>query len=309
MDRREFIRRGFGFLAGVAATSIVTRAGKVFAQEKTPPPTQPYDLVAVKNGSPAEMVDKALEALGGMGRFVKEGQTVLVKPNIGWAVGPDRAANTNPAVVKRVIEHCYNAGAKKVYVFDHTCNDPRMCYQESGIERAALDAGATVAPGNLSAHYQKVRIPGASVLKNAEVHELVMESDVFINVPVLKNHGSAKLTVSMKNLMGVVWDRGWWHASGLHECIADFCLYRKPDLNIVDAYAVMMRNGPRGVTVNDVTVMKTLIASPDMVAADAAATKVFGLSVPQVRHIPLAHEKRIGRMDLENLNIKRITLQ
>jgi uncharacterized protein (DUF362 family) len=308
MDRRQFLKNGLRLAAGAAGFVAFSRADKLFAQIKKNDPILPPDLVAVKNGEPDIMFDRAIAAMGGMGNFVKKGQSVLVKPNIGWAVSPDRAANTNPLLVKRIIEHCYQAGAKKVVVFDHTCNDANRCYSESGIERAVKDAGGQMAPGNLEANYQAVKIPGGSLLKSTSVHELVLESDVFINVPVLKNHGSARLTMSMKNLMGVVWNRGWWHANGLHESIADFCLYRKPDLNILDAYAVMTQNGPRGTSMEDVKIMKNLLISRDMVAIDAAGVKLFGLEPSQIRHVVLANEKKIGTMDLSKLNIKRIVL-
>lgn len=151
-------------------------------------------------------------------------------------------------------------------------------------------------------------IPGGKVLKKAKEHELVLESDVFFNVPILKNHESARLTASLKNLMGDVWDRGFWHANDLHQCIADFATYRKPTLNIVDAYYVMKRNGPRGVSVEDVVTMKAQLISADMVAVDTASAKLFGIDPAEVPHIPLAADLNAGRMDLEKLNIKRITI-
>ena len=151
-------------------------------------------------------------------------------------------------------------------------------------------------------------MPGGKVLKTTDVHELVIESDVFINVPVLKSHGSTKLTIAMKNLMGNVWDRRWWHLGNLHQCIADFTAYRKPDLNIVDAYRVMVKNGPRGTGPGDVVMMKSQILSSDIVAADTAAARLFGMKEEEVRHIMIAAEKGLGQGDLNKLKIKRITI-
>ncbi|HNZ28528.1 MAG TPA: DUF362 domain-containing protein, partial [Candidatus Goldiibacteriota bacterium] len=128
------------------------------------------------------------------------------------------------------------------------------------------------------------------------------------NVPVLKNHGSSGLTISMKNLMGIVWNRWSWHATGLHQCIADFAAYRKPDLNIVDCYRVMKANGPRGVSKDDVVLMKTLIMSKDMVAADAASAKIAGADPAGIEYIKLADAKGIGTMNLDSISIRRITL-
>ncbi|MGE0090724.1 MAG: DUF362 domain-containing protein [Bacteroidales bacterium] len=305
MKRRDFIRKSVG--AGIFAGTALSFGGygKIFANTVNDPEL-PYDLVAVRDGEPDLMLDKALEALGGIQKFVKKGQTVVIKPNIGWDVEPEKAANTNPILIKRLVTHCITAGAKGVYVFDNTCDNWTACYKNSGIEKAAKDAGAKVAPGHSESYYQQVSVPGGKNLKDAKVHELILSSDVFINVPVLKSHGSAKVTITMKNLMGIVWDRKFWHRNNLNQCIADFATYRKPDLNIVDAYNVMTKNGPRGVSKADVVTMKYLIASTDMVAADAAATKIFGMEPAQINYIQLANDMGVGLMDLSKLNISRI---
>jgi uncharacterized protein (DUF362 family) len=263
--------------------------------------------VAVKGAEPDQLFDAGILALGGMRQFVKPGQTVVVKPNIAWDAPPERAANTNPVLVKRILEHCLQAGAKKVYVFDYTCDDWRRAYRSSGIGAAVEQAGGTLAPGDGERYFHPVSVGGKN-LKQAAEHELILESDVFINVPVLKSHGSAGLTITMKNLMGAIWDRRYWHRNDLHQCIADFAGYRRPDLNVVDAYRVMMRNGPRGVSVTDVVQMGAQLISTDMVTADAAAARLFGQDPGQVKYIRLAAEQGAGRRDLENLAIKRIRL-
>jgi uncharacterized protein (DUF362 family) len=242
-----------------------------------------------------------------MKAFVKPGQKVLVKPNIGWDVPPERGGNTNPALVARIVEQALAAGAKEVYVFDHSCDDDRRCYKTSGIEAAAKGAGAKVAPGFMEGAYQSVEIPGETLIR-AKVHELLLQADVFINVPVLKHHSSSQLTIGMKNLMGVVWNRGSWHASGLTQCIVDMTAYRKADLTVVDAYRVMKDNGPRGISEADVVQMKTQILSTDPVAADAAAAKLFGVEPKDIYHIATAAQAGLGRMELGALDIRRITL-
>jgi uncharacterized protein (DUF362 family) len=308
MKRREFIIKsvGAGIVAGTAVSLL--KPEKLFAYNKNISDALPYDLVAIKGGTPEAMFDKAIASLGGISKFVKKNQTVVVKPNIGWDATPERAANTNPGLVARIIEHCYNAGAKEVYVFDHTCSEWTRCYKNSGIEEAAKKAGAKVVPGNSESYYHPVEVSKGKVLKDAKVHELILESDVFINVPTLKHHGGARLSVTMKNLMGIVWNRSWWHANNLHQCIADFTTYRKPDLNVVDAYRVLKRNGPRGVSVADVTTMKYQIIGTDMVATDAAAAKVFGLDPVQVKHIIMGEELGSGTTNLDELKINRITI-
>ncbi len=307
MKRRDFFRKGFSASIAASATLAFGNLDRLFA---TPPkfPMLPYDLVAVRNGEPEAMFDKAIESFGGMGAFVKKDQKVVVKPNIGWDVSPERAGNTNPALIKRIIEHCFGAGAKEVYVFDNTCDDWNKCYKTSGIEDAAKAAGAKVVPGNSESYYQEVDVLKGIKLKKAKVHELILESDVFINVPVLKHHSSADLSIAMKNLMGVVWDRTFWHRNNLHQCIADYATHRKPDLNVIDGYRVMMKNGPRGVSVNDVVSYKTLILSPDIVAADAAAAKVFGSEPEDIGYIVKAAELGVGTYNLDSLNINRIKL-
>lgn len=308
MDRKEFFKKSIYAAIAAGTIPVLGRYTEAFAGMPAPGAASPYDLIAVKGGEPDAMFDKAMEAMGGISRFVWKNSKVVVKPNIGWDVSPDRGANTNPKLVAQIIKHCYAAGAKSVTVFDHTCDDWKGAYSNSGIERAAKDAGARIAPGNTESYYQKVTVPNTTRLPNAKIHELIMEADVFINVPVLKNHGGAKITICMKNLMGIVWDRKEWHQNDLHQCIADFAAFQKPTLNIVDAYTVMKRNGPRGVSADDVVTMKSLIVSTDIVAADAAATKLFGWEPTDIRHISIAAEKKIGRMDLANLNIKRITM-
>jgi uncharacterized protein (DUF362 family) len=307
MKRRDFFRKGIKASIATSAAIAFRNLEKLFAVAPRFP-LLPYDLVAVRNGEPETMFDKAIESLGGMGTFVKKDQKVVVKPNIGWDVSPERAGNTNPALIKRIIEHCFGAGAKEVYVFDNTCDAWNKCYKTSGIEDAAKAAGAKVVPGNSESYYQEVTIPKGIKLKKAKVHELILQSDVFINVPVLKHHSSADLSIAMKNLMGVVWDRMFWHRNDLHQCIADYTTHRKPDLNVIDGYRVMMKNGPRGVSVSDVVEYRTLILSNDIVAADAAATKVFGSEPEDIGYIVKAAELGVGTYNLDNLNINRIKL-
>ncbi len=303
MKRREFLQASLGALAGAGLS--LHPSTRLFAAESAAPG---YDLVAVKDGEPEALFDQGIQALGGIQNFVKKGQTVVVKPNMAWDVPPERAANTNPRLVKRIVEQCLNAGAKEVYVFDYTCDNWEKSYRNSGIEKAVKEAGGKIAPGNSESYYQAVTIPNGQRLKEAKEHELILTADVFINVPILKSHSSTTLTVSMKNLMGAIWDRGYWHRNDLHQCIADFATYRKPNLIVVDAYNVLKRNGPRGVSVGDVVPMKAQLLATNMVTADAAAAKLFGIEPDSVDYIRIAHEMGVGRKDLENLSIKRIKL-
>ncbi len=302
MKRREFINSSVkaGILGGAALS--LGNFSSIFPASLF---DTDYQLAAIKGAEPDTMFDEAIKAFGGMKNFVKKGQTVLVKPNIGWDTSPERAGCTNPKLVSRIIQHCFDAGAKNVYVFDHTCEYWKNCYSNSGIEKAAKDAKAKVVSGENESYYHDTTIKQGKKLKKALVHELLLESDVFINVPILKNHGSTDITIGMKNLMGVVWDRGYWHANDLNQCIADFASFRKPDLTVVDAYNVMKRNGPRGVSKDDVVTMKSLLVSTDAVAADAAAAKLFGKNPSDIDHIKIADAMKIGTMQLDALSIYR----
>ncbi len=305
MKRRDFFRKGIG--AGIAAGAAMSLGldHKLFAGSA---PLLDYDLVAVKGGEPGTMFDQAIQSLGGIEKYVRKGQTVVVKPNLGWDATPERAANTNPELMARIVEHCLAAGARDVYVFDNTINEWTRCYENSGIERAVKDAGGKVLTGKSKGSYHEIAVEGGRKLKRVEVHELILESDVFINVPVLKTHGGTVLSISMKNLMGVVWDRRWWHANDLHQCIADVTTAVKPDLNVVDAYRVLKKNGPRGVSTADVVTMKSLLIAKNMVVAATAAAKLIGVDPAQVGHIRMADEMGLGSMDLSALKINRIVI-
>ena len=299
MNRRDFISKSV-FAAGALLSLEEAYSNSVFN------PQAPYDLIAVMGGEPEVMFEKGIAELGGMKNFVKAGQMVVVKPNIGWDRRPEFAANTNPVLVGKIVEHCLAAGAKEVFVFDNTCDNWQRAYASSGIEKAAKDAGAKVITGNSEGNYKSVTISKGKSLKAAKVHEKIIECDVFINVPVLKHHDGAQVSFAMKNLMGIVWDRGYWHNNDLQQCIADMVSYRKPDLNIIDGYRVMKRNGPKGISANDASLEKAQIISADIVAADAAAARIFGSEPEKIAHIRIANEMGFGVMDISKLNINRI---
>lgn len=304
MKRREFINKSFR--AGLVTGAVLSLGNYTNIFPSTLfPLADNYSLAAIKGAEPDVMFDDAIKALGGMSKFVKKGQTVIVKPNIGWDVSPERAGNTNPLLINRIIKRCFEAGAKDVYVFDHTCDNWNKCYSNSGIERAVKDAKGKIVSGASESYYQDVTIKQGKKLKNAKVHELILQSDVFINVPILKHHSSTDLTIGMKNLMGVVWDRGYWHSNNLHQCISDYSSFRKPDLTVVDAYYVMKKNGPRGISKDDIVTMKSQIVSTDMLAADAAAAKLFGVDPEKIGYLKIANDMKLGSINLDKLSIYR----
>lgn len=304
ITRREFLRR-MGMVT-VGASVGLAFPGLGFAQQRT---EAPPDLVAVRGGAPDVMFDRGIAAFGGMRRFVAPGDTVVVKPNMSWNVDPERGATTDPDLVKRIVEHCVDARARRVYLLDHTLDNARLAFGRNGMNDAADAGGATVVPANSGRYYHEVEVGSARNLTQVRVHELVLEADVLINVPILKHHGSARITSALKNLMGLVWDRRYYHSHGLNQCIADFPLVRAPDLNVVDAYRVMMSGGPRGSSYATKLELKRMqIISPDIVAADVAAAKTWGIEPNDVPYIGMAAAHGLGIYELESLGIERITV-
>lgn len=310
MKRRDFLKTSV--VAG-AALSLNFEGLQAALSSNTVAVEQAPDLVAVMGGEPEVMLDKALEALGGIGKYIKKGQKVVIKPNIGWDRTPELAGNTNPKLVKALVKKCFEAGAEKVTVFDHTCDNWQKCYETSGIAAAVKEAGGIIMPGNDEKYFKEVAIPGGVTLKKTKIHESLIEADAWINVPILKNHGGANLTISMKNHMGIVWDRGFFHQNDLQQCIADICtLEKKAVLNVVDAYRIMKTNGPRGRSASDVVLAKGLFISPDIVAVDTAAAKFFNqvreMPLDTVGHLAKGEALKIGTMNIDKLNVKRIKM-
>ncbi|GHV82197.1 hypothetical protein AGMMS49991_07550 [Spirochaetia bacterium] len=306
MDRREFIKKSaaLGFGAGLFFMPKGLRgAVELAAQENRYP-----DLIALKGGTPRTMFERGMRELGGMGRFVKSGQIVVIKPNMSFDLAPEYAANTSPELVAAVVQQCKDAGARRILIIDHSLAHWERASKNSGILEAAKNAGAIYAQAEREGYYHKVPVNGGKRLKEVAVHEALLEADVFINVPVLKHHGGAGVSGSIKNLMGCVWDRRVYHSSGLQTCIADFLYVKKPTLNIVDAYRVLTRNGPGGGNLADVNQMGSMIISPDIVAADSAAFALVGRSQGQVEYVRIASEAGMGQMDLSKLNISRLTV-
>ncbi len=307
MQRRDFIKLGFAVGAGF---SLRTLGGlfPVAYGEEAPAPIGTPQLVAVRGNDRVAMLDAALSALGGIAAFVKSGQSVVLKPNCAWDKTPNMSANTHPSLVGHMVKLCKEAGASKVLVFDHACDDWQRAYRTSGIQEAVQNAGGEMISGADESMYREHKSPAARNLTHAKVHSAILDSDVYINMPVLKHHSGARMTACMKNAMGLVWDRRFFHSHDLHQCIADSVLLRKPDLNVLDAFAPMLRNGPKGKDESDLIQTHALLVGTDIVAVDAAASKLLGNAEGDVRHIDLAAEMGLGYKDLSKVNIRRISL-
>ena len=311
MRRKDFLKAVT--LAGAAAGAGIWNGVNVFAQTDESKNDE-CELAIVIGGEPDVMFQKAISAFGGLGKFVKSGQKVVIKPNIGWDRKPETAANTNPILVGEMVKQCVEAGAKEVVVFDRTVDNWQNSYKTSGIEDAVKAAGGIVVPSGDESDYREVDLPQGIKLKKTKIHKALLDCDVWFNVPVLKTHGGAKLTISLKNYMGIVWDRGFFHGNVLDQCIADCATFvKRPALNIVDAYRAMKANGPKGVSEADAVVLKTLIVSPDIVAADTMAMTMFNqipgvskMDLEIVKHIKLAEELGLGKTNLSDLKVERI---
>ncbi|QWV93140.1 DUF362 domain-containing protein [Geomonas oryzisoli] len=293
MERRQFIK-----ILGMSSLFLHGWLRNLFAAQGP--------VVAVGQGTDhAGITRKTLAALGGMQRFVKPGQTVVVKPNIGWDRTPEYAATTNPLVVKAVVEECLKAGAKRVKVFDRTCNDPRRCYASSGIE-SALKGMKNVEVKHLEEErFQKVALNG-KVLKEWELYGEALSADVYINLPVAKHHGLSRLTLGMKNVMGIMGgNRGSIHKN-IDQALADINASFRPHLTLIDATRILTAHGPQGGNLADVKVLNQVIASTDIVAADAYATTLFGLKPADIAVTRTAYQRGLGEMNLDKMRIVRV---
>lgn len=300
MERRDFVKATAALAAGVAVEGALGPLARAAA------PPRP-DLVVVKGADAEKAVRGALEALGGMKAFVAKNDVVVVKPNIGWDRTPEQAANTNPAVVGALVKMCFEAGAKKVKVFDRTCNDPRRCYVQSGIEAAAKAAGADVSHID-DRRFKETALPGGVAIQSWPLYLDILEADKVINVPIAKHHGLARLTLSLKNWMGVMGSqRGKIHQK-IDAALVDLAAAIKPDLVVLDAVRILTRNGPQGGDLGDVKRMDTIVAGVDQVAIDAYGATLFGMTGADLGYVREAHKRGVGRMDLENLRIQTLTV-
>ncbi|MEW6109708.1 MAG: DUF362 domain-containing protein [Nitrospirota bacterium] len=300
MNRREFIKLAAITGAGIALPDKINFLIKTASASVMP------DLVVAKGLSPEKITIAAIDALGGIRRFISRGDIVVVKPNMAWDRLPEQAANTNPEVVSAIVKLCFDAGAKKVKVFDRTVNDPRRCYVQSGIADAVRPYGAEVNYVD-NRKFREMTIKGQA-LKSWPLYTEIFEADKVINVPIAKHHGLAKLTMSMKNWMGVMGgSRNVIHQK-LDESLVDLSTVIKPTLTILDAVRILTANGPQGGSLSDVKIMNTVIAGIDQVAIDSCGATLFGMKGGDLGYVRIGAEAGLGTMDISKLNIRRINI-
>jgi uncharacterized protein (DUF362 family) len=301
MHRRDFFKylTALGLVAGAGRILMLPEELWAMAPKETPQPV----LAKAQGTNYANLVGDTIQALGGMKKFVHPGEVVVVKPNMAWDRTPELGANAHPAVVRQVVELCLDAGAKQVKVLDHTCHDARKAYVNSGIKGAVegLKDPRAVVQFVDERRFVEMRVEKAKALKKWYFYKDILEADRFINIPVAKNHSESRLTMCLKNMMGAIggW-RGRIHV-GLHQNIADMNLLLRPDLHVLDATRIMLRNGPSGGRLEDVEVRNTVFAGTDPVALDAFGTTLFGLQPGDIGHIVKAHQAGRGEMDLNKI--------
>jgi uncharacterized protein (DUF362 family) len=296
MDRRKFLKT-----AAIGSIGLALPPLDPLAALAAPPAP---DLAVVRGASPEQTVKAAVDALGGMQRFISRGDIVVVKPNIGWDRVPEQAGNTNPAVVAALVKLCYDAGARNVKVFDRPVNDPRRCYVQSGIEAAARAAGGDVQFVD-DRKFKEMEIKGLA-LASWPLYTELFEADKVINVPIAKHHSLAKLTLSMKNWMGVMGGSRRMIHQKLDESLVDLAMKVKPCLTVLDAVRILTDNGPQGGDLRDVKKLDTVIAGTDQVAIDAYGATLFGMQGKDLGYVRIAAEHRFGVMDLNKLKIKKL---
>lgn len=260
-------------------------------------------ITVVQNGEPRALAKQAIENLGGMGRFVGKQDVVVIKPNIAWDRTPEQAANTNPDVVAEVVRQCWQAGARRVIVTDVSCNEPRRCFQRSGIEAASRAEGAEVILPDPDL-FREVEIGGV-VLKSWPVFAPFLEADKIINLPVAKHHVLTGATLGMKNWYGILGgERNRLHQQ-IHQSLADLANFMLPTVTFLDCYRVLLRNGPTGGNLEDVALKKTLVAGTDPVAIDAYVAKAYwDLDADKLPYLAMAAARGLGTTDFASLKVK-----
>ncbi len=291
IKRREFLAK----MAAAAAAGAVFPGLLLGDADGLP------TVVVVHGADIGRMLAAGMERMGGWGMFAGAAKKLVVKPNAAWACEPEIGANTSPELVEKCIKACLNAGAGEVVVPENPCSSAKSAFVKNGIEEAVKRAGGRMYAPSDAKHFRRVVIPSGKNLKEADVVCDVMDCDTLINIPVAKNHGGASLTLSMKNWMGSVKDRGVWHRSDLHQCIADFSTFIKPSLIILDAIRIMVTGGPRGP--GKLVPKEQLVFGVDPVAVDAYGATLFDKSPFDIPYIRYAHDMGVGCGDLDKVKV------
>ena len=266
------------------------------------------DLVVARQGQPEALVREAIDALGGMKRFVSPGASVVIKPNICVAYHTyEYAATTNPTVVATLVTMCLGAGAKRVRVMDMPFGGtPESAYNVTGIADAVKQAGGEMEVMS-RVKFVNTTIPQGKDITAWEIYQDILKADVLINVPIAKHHSLARLSLGGKNLLGTVSKPSNIHRN-LDQRIADLASLIRPTLSVVDAVRILKNHGPTGGSLNDVEQTNTIIASHDLVAADAYAATLFGKTGTGIAYIKACADMGLGTLDLKSVKVEEINV-
>ena len=297
-NRRKFLASAASVPGLIAAGGVLRAAAPALAIARYKTPSAAPDAIAEEA---RRLTRSAIEALGGMGRFVSNGHVVWVKPNIGWDRRPEQAACTNPDVVATLVAMCYQAGAKRVVVSDNPCATAEKSFWRSGIRPAAEKAGAQCYYMD-DRKFRRMAIKGAQVIKEWEIYQDVVEADRIINVAIVKHHSLSRATLGMKNLMGVTGGaRNRFHQN-IAGTLVDLAGFIKPQLVVLDAVRVLAANGPTGGNLADVRRKDTVVAGVDQVAVDAYGATLLGLKPSDIGCVVEGQARGLGTMNFQSLS-------
>ncbi len=299
ITRREFLVTGIG---AAAVAALMPRS--IFAQKTVTGP-----LIGVARGDGSHLVRAAVDAVGGIDAFIKSGDRVCIKPNISFAANVDCGATTSPEIVRQVVQLCLDAGASKIIVLDHTIANAELCVAKSRIEDAIIDKKVSLLTLTKERQFSDIDVPRGTELQTIKVAKAIQSSDKLINLPTAKSHSATGVSLGIKNLMGLIWDRGYMHRRVLDTAIAELGTVIKPDLTIVDATRALTTGGPGGP--GKTVALNTVIAGTDIVAVDSytvGITQWYNRSFTgkNVKYITHASNLGLGEIDTNKMTIKEV---
>lgn len=303
---KEITRRDFLKYVGVG--TLVTLLPKSMFGTEQKAITGP--VIGVAHGDPSKLVRSAVDAIGGIGTFIKDGDAVCIKPNISFAANVDCGATTNPEIVKQVVRLCLDAGASRVVILDHTIQNPELCVERSRIEDAIIDKNkVSLSTLSQERQYTEIEVPQGTEIHSIKIAKEIQKADKLINLPTAKSHSATGVSLGLKGLMGLIWDRGALHRVNLHKAIAELGTVIKPDLTIVDATRALISGGPGGP--GKTVTLNTVIVGIDPVAVDSftvSITQWYKKSFvgQQVRSIKAASDLGLGEIDTDRMDVRRV---
>jgi len=301
ITRRDFIKISAG---AVVATLLPKSLFSTEEREITGP------VIGVAHGEKSKLVRGAIDAVGGIKKFIKAGDSVCIKPNISFAANVDCGATTSHDIVKQVVQLCLDAGASRIVVLDHTIQNSQLCVEKSRIEEAVIDKDkVSVLMINKERQYTEVEVPQGKELKSIKIAKEIQKTDKLINLPTAKSHSATGVSLGIKNLMGLIWDRGALHRLNLHRAIADLATVIKPDLTLIDATRALTSGGPGGP--GKTVTLNTVIAGTDPVAVDSYTVGITqwykqSFTGQQVKYIKAASELELGEINTDNMDIRKV---